>query len=320
MIARAPAVCPPLVALAALAAPACGPPPTPAPGAAPLVEVARAARVAGDWRWRHESTDDGTRRVEREHWQLVRDGLTRLRGSYLREVDVELLADDGLVFACNQRPRYRQVARFDVVGVVGPEGVELEETGYQAAPSPCEPGLRRLGRYRARVDHTGHLVLVGDTSVARLWNGDGATPPPLPAPAATLDGAWTWSMASWTADGRVQREAERWQLALDGVDVTGSYTRVVTIVDPDGAVIPCAGADRYTFTDRYTVTGKATEDGWRLREDDVVADPHPCLAGMPTRTVDEATAELDGAYLVLTWRGPRRQVLARPDVPAPRPW
>jgi hypothetical protein len=306
--------------VASLAAPGCGPAPAPPPGGAPLVEVARAARLAGDWRWRHESTDDGVRRVEREHWLLVRDGLTRLRGSYLREVDVEVTTDDGLVFACNQRPRYQQVARFDVVGVVGPAGVELEEVGYQAVPSPCEPGLRRLARYRARLDRTGHLVLVGDASVARLWNGDGAPPPPLPAPTSTIGGAWSWSMGSWTADGRVQREVERWQLEVDGVLVRGGYTRVVTIVDPDGAIIPCAGADRYSFTDRYAIVGKVADDGWRLREDDVVAGDHPCLAGTPTRTIDEATAALDGEYLVLTWRGPRRQVLARPALPADLPW
>jgi hypothetical protein len=132
-------------------------------------------------------------------------------------------------------------------------------------------------------------------------------------------------MASWTADGLVQREVERWQLAVDdaAVNVTGSYDRAVTVVDPDGALIACAGADRYSFTDRYTIVGKAVagDDGWRLREDEVSAGRHPCLTGTPTRTLDEATAVLDGDYLVLTWRGPRRQVLARPEpTPTTLPW
>lgn len=304
----------------ACAAPPSTPPSTSSSGGAPFDEVARATHVAGDWRWQHESVADGTRRVEREHWLLERDGLTGLRGSYLREVEVAIDADDGLVFACNQRRSYRQVARFDVVGTVGHGGVQLDEVGYQAAPSPCDPGLRRLSHYHARVDHTDHLVLVGDASVARLSGGDGSPPPPLPAPEDTVAGAWTWSMASWTADGHVQREAERWQLEVRGVDVTGSYTRAVTIVDPAGATIACAGADRYTFTDRYTVVGKVGADGLRLREDEAAAGTHPCLTGTPTRTLDEATGVLDGPYLVLTWRGPRTQVLARPQPSAVAPW
>lgn len=322
-----------LLALAAaggLALAACtAPPPSPPPPAAeaplvaqaPFAQVAAAARVVGDWRWTHDSIADGARRREREHWQLARDGLTRLRGSYLREVDVELIADDGAVFACNQRRSYRQVARFDVTGVVTPDGVQLDEVGYQAAPSPCDPGLRQLTGYQARVDHAAHLVLVGAHTVARLHGGDGSPPPPLPAPPTSLTGAWTWSAVSWTGDGLVQREAERWQLDVRGDDVTGSYQRVVSLARPDGAVMPCAGADRYQFVDRYQLVGKATADGWRLREDEVDAGVHPCLAGTPTRSLDEATAVLDGDYLILTWRGPRRQVLARPTpVADDRPW
>jgi hypothetical protein len=310
-----------LLATAALAPAGCeAPPAAPVEGAAPFDEVARSARVAGDWRWSHDSTEDGVHRREREHWLLERDGLTRLRGSYLREVDLELAADDGLVFACNQRRRYRQVARFDVAGRVGHDGVELEEVGYQTAPSPCEPGLRRLGRYRARVDHDGHLVLVGEHSVARLTVGDGTPAPPLPVPSGDVDGAWTWSMGSWTADGLVQREVERWTLTRTGDRLAGGYQRVVTVVHPDGAIIPCAGADRWQHADRYTMVGEATDDGWRLREDEVEPGAHPCLAATPTRTLDAATAVLDGEYLVLTWRGPRKQVLARPALVEHGPW
>ncbi len=298
-------------ATATLAWLGCGPDPVPPPGAASFDEVAAALRITGDWRWAHDSTADGSRRRERERWQLDRVSLTRLRGSYLRDVEIELLADDGLVFACNQRVSYHQQARFDVVGAVTADGVELDEVGYQVTPSPCDPGLRALGHYHAHVDHRGQLVLLGDASVARLTAGDGAPPPPPPAIATTLDGAWTWSSASWTADGLIQRELERWQLEVHGGLVTGSYQRVVTMVRPDGVALPCAGADRYQFVDEYQLVGTATADGWRLREDAVVAGQHPCLSGYRTRTLDEATAALDGEYLIVTWRGPRRQVLAR---------
>ncbi|HVV83507.1 MAG TPA: hypothetical protein VHE35_10565, partial [Kofleriaceae bacterium] len=197
----------------------------------------------------------------------------------------------------------------------------LDETGYQVEPSPCDPGLRRTGSYRARIDHTQHLLLVGDASVQRLEAGPDEPVAPLPAPPPTLDGAWTWSSVSWTADGLVQREVERWQLETHAPDVTGSYERVVTLVSPDGTVLPCAGADRYQFTDRYQLVGKVTDDGWRLREDSAEAGVHPCLRGTPSRYLDEATAELVGEYLVLTWRGPRKQVLARPEPPPPElPW
>ena len=308
-----------LAALAAVAAAGCGPAPAPPPGAVPFAEIAAAVRIAGDWRWAHVSAEDGTRRREREHWLLVRDGLTRVRGSYLRDVEIELLTDDGAVFACNQRPSYRQEARFDVVGVVETDGMRLEEVGYQATPSPCDPGLRQLAGYHAHVDHTGRLVLIGERSVARLTVGDGSPPPPALPPPATVDGGWRWSATSWTGDGYVQREDEVWHLAVHGDEVRGSYVRTVALVDPDGADIPCAGADRYQYVDTYRVEGKVTADGWRLREAAVTPGRHPCLAGMPTRTVDEATAVLDGGFLVLTWRGPRRQVLER-VVPSASPW
>ena len=108
----------------------------------------------------------------------------------------------------------------------------------ECASSPCDPGLRRLGHYHARVDHTDHLVLVGDASVARLSIGDGSPPPPLPAPEATVAGAWTWSMASWTADGHVQREAERWlpHRSIAQIDVPSGSTFTAP-VDPQAR--PC---------------------------------------------------------------------------------
>ena len=294
-------------------------PPLP-PGAAPFDHVAAAAGVAGDWRWAHDTAADGTRRHERERWHLERDGLTRIRGHYLREVDVEIEAQGGEVFACNQRPAYRQQAWFDIAGVVGPGGVQLDEVAYQATPSPCDPGLRQLGSYHVDLEATGRIVLVGAASVTRLLaSTDGPVAPPPPPP-PTIDGAWSWSGVSWTGDGLVQREAERWQLEVHDTAVTGHYTRVVTLVRPDGVGLPCAGADRYQFVDEYQLTGTVTADGWRLREASFVAGSHPCLAGTPTRTVDEATAALDGEYLILSWRGPRKQVLARVPATAATLW
>src|SRR5207237_10783209 len=108
------------------------------------------------------------------------------------------------------------------------------EVGYQVAPSPCDPGLRRLGHYRARVDRTAHLLLLGDATVARLEAGDGEPAPPLPDPPTTIDGPWTWSAVSWTGDGLVQPEVERWQLTVRKPDLTGSHEPVGPLVRPDG--------------------------------------------------------------------------------------
>jgi hypothetical protein len=74
----------------------------------------------------------------------------------------------------------------------------------------------------------------------------------------------------------------------------------------------CAGASHYGYADRYLLRGKRGEDGWRIDETAVFAGEHPCLADTPGRTLDAATASDDGDYLVLHWRGKRRQVLARP--------
>lgn len=293
----------------------CAPPPPPE-GGARFPDVAAAAAVLGHWRWSHEAVVDGTRRREDERWLLERDGLTRVRGSYTRQVTIE--ATDGTVFACNQRPSYRQDARFAVAGTVEPDGVQLTEVDYQARPSPCEPGLRRTGHYHAHREHGG-LILVGDDSVSRLVP-DLEPAPPWPEPATTLAGPWSWSAVSWTADGLVQHEAERWQLLVDGGELSGSYQRTVTLTEPSGRALPCAGAPGYTFVDRYAVRGRRVADEWRLQEDEVEAGAHPCLAGTPTRTLDAATAALEGEYLVLTWRGPRRQVLARPLAPPTRRW
>jgi len=39
----------------------------------------------------------------------------------------------------------------------------------------------------------------------------------------------------------------------------------------------------------------------------------PCLRTTPHRALDEATAEQIGDYLILAWRGKRRQILYRPS-------
>ena len=47
---------------------------------------------------------------------------------------------------------------------------------------------------------------------------------------------------------------------------------------------------------------------------ELAAEPgdHPCLRATPKRTLDEATAEQLGDYLILEWRGKRHEILYRP--------
>jgi hypothetical protein len=49
-----------------------------------------------------------------------------------------------------------------------------------------------------------------------------------------------------------------------------------------------------------------------IRETAVSAGDHACLRARRARSLDSATLEVRGDFLVLEWRGKRRQVLHRP--------
>ena len=55
------------------------------------------------------------------------------------------------------------------------------------------------------------------------------------------------------------------------------------------------------------------EEHWHFYELAVEPGDHPCLRATPKRALDEATAEQIGDFLVLEWRGKRRQILYRPE-------
>ena len=59
--------------------------------------------------------------------------------------------------------------------------------------------------------------------------------------------------------------------------------------------------------------GLREEEHWHLYEHAVEPGDHPCLRATPKRNLDEATAEQIGDYLVLEWRGKRREILYRPE-------
>lgn len=296
-----------------LAAAGCNPPPAPPPDAIPLDVVIAGRQLAGAWDWLHFEVADGAMVREREHWRFTATEVRRRLVGFVRR-DVLVRSLDGVPFECNQRPRYRQRALIAVTADVGAAGITITERSYDAEPSPCDPGLRRLGEYLGTVDGD-RLTLTWDDGEANLNRAAEWTPPDPPPTAPAPAGRWRWEASAWTKAGLVRHEDEDWELAVSETgEVAGSYVRAVTVRSPDNLPLPCAGAPAYAFADRYLVRGKAAEDGWTLDEVAVVPGDHPCLAETPHRTLDAATIRVDGDFLVLSWRGKRRQVLARPFV------
>ena len=87
----------------------------------------------------------------------------------------------------------------------------------------------------------------------------------------------------------------------------------MTVRSPDGKNLACAKAPSWSFDEAYVLRGQREEEHWHFYELAVEAGGHPCLGPTPKRTTDEATAEQIGDYLVLEWRGKRRQILYRPE-------
>jgi hypothetical protein len=272
--------------------------------------------LAGTYRWLLRSNEDGTSRVETEQWQLRSDpsAAGHLIGRYLRTVEVRSL--DRQPFACNQQLYYRQRAVFDVVAEARGKDFIIRETAYKAEPSPCDHGFRHLSEYR--IESRGNrLVLHWDKGFQTLWQVDGANPtlaePPWPAtPEPT--GPWRWQATSFDDDGNIQDEAEWWEITRrTDTRLDATYRRRVVVRSPSGGPIACANAPSWTFDDAYVLAGQKEEEHWRFTELAVEPGDHPCLRTTPRRALDEATAEQIGDFLVLEWRGKRRQILYRPE-------
>ena len=308
----------------------CGPshagptrPPPPPPGTEAPGDALLLGGMRGAWRWIHGSQEDGTYRLERERWLLEpisadpETGQKVVLGRYRR--DVAVVALDGKPFLCNQQPAYVQSAVFDVrVTATGGE-LRVEELGYRTGASPCEPGFRRVGAYRATLDRP-YVTLAwegGEQTLQRVPDDSFATGDleltALPAEtAARFSGSWRWSMRSYDDENQVHEEEEAWELAVaaDGT-AGGTYVREVTVSSADGSDLDCVGAPSWRFTDRYTLRGKLVDGILDLEEVAVDAGKHVCLAATPDRHLDTATGFTVGEHILLTWRGKRKQVLHR---------
>lgn len=297
---------------------ACQPPSTTTPGVphAPPARMYTLAEIIGGWRWLLRTQEAGTTRVEDEQWRF-RPGPTptQLVGRYVRTVEVR--SDDRVPFQCNQRPWYRQRAVYDVIVDITPTAFGIRETDYRAEPSPCDHGFRHTGDYGAE--------LAGDRLTLR-WAGGQQTllqvddriaelpEDPWPAPAPQPTGTWRWDATSYDDDGNLRDETEWWQVTRrTETKLDATYRRRVTVRSPDGKPIVCANAASWSYDDAFVLDGQKEEEHWHFYE--LASDPgdHPCLRTSPHRALDEATAEQIGDYLILEWRGKRRQILYRPE-------
>lgn len=282
--------------------------PAPPPVSFTLVDL------VGGWRWLHRTPEVGTTRIEDELWRFkpMPKVPTKLVGRYLRNVEVR--SSDRTIFQCNQRPHYWQRAVFDVEVDITQTGFTVRETEYRAEPSPCDHGFRKIGDYTAEL-HGERVELRWDGGSQTLWRIDDLNTE-LPADAwptiAKIEGVWRWDMTSFDDEGNVHDESEWWQITRrteTRLDLT--YRRRVNVRSPDGKPIACAGAPSWSFDDAYLLDGQREEEHWHFYERAAEAGDHPCLRVTPQRALDEATAEQLGDYLVLEWRGKRRQVLYR---------
>jgi hypothetical protein len=302
-----------LLTLVACTAPPTGPAAT---RPAPPARVYELVDLIGGWRWVFRADEAGTSRVEAEQWRFrpVAGDVGHLAGRYVREVDVR--STDRVPFQCNQRPRYRQRAVYDVEVALAPQGFTLHEVGYRAEASPCDHGFRHVGDYTAEVGGN-RLALRWPGGTQTLWQTDDEIAelpaPPWPAQPSPF-GSWRWDATSYDESGNLRDESEWWELTRrSDTIVDATYRRRVTVRSADGKPFACAGAPSYTFDDAYVLSGQREEEHWRFVELAVSPGDHPCLAATPHRTLDEATAEQIGDYFVFEWRGKRREILYRPE-------
>ena len=281
---------------------------------APLVEQDAMIDMVGGWRWLHRTEQDGTVRIEDEQWRLRYTQGSELAGRYVRTLEVR--TTDALGFPCNQRPWYRQRALIDVVVELdGAGGYRARETGYSVEPSPCDHGFRHLTSY-ALEPRGNRMELSWDGGSQTLWQVDAVateTASPWANAPTTPAGTWRWQTRSVDDDRNLREESEWWEITQRSETLLdATYRRRVRVHSSNGQAIACAGAASWTFDDAYVLTGEREDEHWHFVERGFDAGTHSCLAATPQRNLDEATAEVVGDFVVLEWRGKRRQVLYRP--------
>jgi hypothetical protein len=135
----------------------------PQPAAAPspdLGGLTQPPAATGVWVWQWRAIDaNGDERLELEEWHLSQQGAT-VRGRIERRV--RLVNGAGAAFSCSGRPDYAIVMRYDVVGELRGQRIQLTEVGVgQSDGSPCGPEHRGLLRYEGEVGVEEMLLSTG---------------------------------------------------------------------------------------------------------------------------------------------------------------
>ncbi len=345
-----------LVALAvAVAAGGCAVHPTP-PVKAPA--RAQASEVSGVWDGMSQTTIQGglgagDTKIEKQEWHLTQAG-DAISGYYIAALT--FVSGDGRPYVCNRQPQFSATQRFDVSGRVKGGVIEIDELEQQLASQAgrCDPGARRLARYRGRLDgdvliltnilansgprqmlyrirHPESLDgLVAQASPAADRRADDKPDLTLPEPSgpsqtlasssppADVSGMWVWEHSGMVPGGDEKQEREEWHVSQDGSKLTGYYDRIVHQVSTDGQAYRCSMALDFQIVTRYQFRGEVSGNRVMIYESSFeVLNPNACDNGK--RRLDAYEGQALPDELRLVW-GVGGQILRRPrpDVPTQR--
>jgi hypothetical protein len=303
-----------------LLAAACGP-----PAASQFSEELQANVVIGIGQSEHhERTDDNkTDIVEKEQWQLQIDpnDSNRLLGEAIRIITISNV--DGIPFRCNGRSRYELRSIYQLRGDRTALPVMLDERLIRTEPSPCEHGFRQTTSYALDVqDQTLDVTFAdGSQQMQRVQSGwPVAEPPPL-----DLRGRWISTEVTIDEASHRRIAVEHWQISwlptaidMKKASMGATYQRWVTNARGSNELITCANAAAFSYQENAVAEGTLVKNAddellFSMRELAISRSAHPCLdpTFSPIQPLNEATFELRGDYLVVEWRGKRRQVLHR---------
>lgn len=345
-----------ICALAATAASCAGRHPNPASAR----DAAASALLAGVWDGVNRSTIDdgignGDTRIEKQEWHLTQAG-DSISGYYIAALT--FVSGDGRPYVCSRQPQFQAVQRFDVSGRVSNGMIEIEETTQRASQGRCDPGSRRLARYRGRVQGD-VLTLVSGGQRQTLYrnrapgerepldvemasaSAPGAGEAPFPAFAdrsdrpdradraalppvasgqspADVSGTWIWEHRGTVPGGDEKQEREEWHVTQDGGRLTGYYDRVVRQVSIDGHAYRCSMSLDFQIATRYQITGEVRGNQVIIYENSFEV-LEPNACDNGKRRLDAYEGQANNEELRLVW-GVGGQVLKRPrpDVPTQR--
>jgi hypothetical protein len=319
---------------------------------APVTVTPTPLQVSGIWDGLSRTTIDdgigaGDTRIEKQEWHLTQAG-DAISGYYIAALT--FVSGDGRPYVCSRQPRFQAVQRFDVSGRVRAGVVEIEEVTQRAGQGRCDPGVRRLARYRGRLQGD-VLTLVSDgqrqtlyrnrnpgepvaedLELANASGGAAAAESPFPSlssdrPGPTIpsnqapadvSGLWVWEHRGIVPGGDEKQEREEWHVTQEGAKLSGYYDRVVRQVSVDGHAYRCSMALDFQIATRYQITGEVRGTQVIIYESSFeILEPNACDNGK--RRLDAYEGQAAPDELRLVW-GVGGQVLRRPrpDVPTQR--